>query len=63
MRTRNVNFFNLVCTIIQFICIYYVSFTEDTSLDMFIVIFQAILLCVQFFINYFNLRKIRNKLR
>lgn len=63
MRTRNVNFFNLMCTIIQCICMCYVIFTEDISLDKYIVSFQAILLCVQIFVNYFNLRKLRNKLR
>ena len=63
MRTRNVNIFNLICTIIQCVCMCYVVFTEDTSLDIFIVSFQGILLCVQCFVNYLGIRKFRNKFR
>lgn len=44
--------FNLVCTIIQWLCVFIVSICQNKTIDWCIISFQLLILCVQLFTLY-----------
>lgn len=49
--------FNLVCTIIQWLCIFIIFICPNKTIDLCIVSFQLLILCVQLFTLYKVLKK------
>lgn len=51
MRVKDVGFFNLVCSIIQMVCLLFVFINENQSLDWFVIGIQVATLFFQFFVK------------
>lgn len=44
--------FNLICTIIQWLCVFVVFICPDDTIDWYVISFQLLILCVQLFTLY-----------
>ena len=52
--------FNLVCSIIQWLCVFIVVICPNKTIDWYVILFQILILCAQLF-TLFKVSKKENK--